>query len=715
MKKNLFLIFAFLFVITSNLYSQSGWFWQNPTPQGNGIMAIKMFDANSGIFVNADNILRTENGGQGWEQIYTGFPWFNKSISMVNGNTYYILADTSIIIKTTNKGASWKYISNKPVIKNSFIYFKDENTGFAVNKIGGNNYSSIIHRTTNGGTDWQNVISNDSILITSVKFINTQTGYASGSKYANNIYKTKIFKTINGGSTWDTVSNSFRLQSSIMYFTDENTGYLCGSEGSASPRTYKTTNGGQTWNTHTQLSTAIYQLQFLDEMTGFAVSGNRMYITSNGGTNWAYSTLSIDGINYTMDKIFFSNINTGYVSGGSGIILKTTNSGGNWVKIAGNNVLNDDFWSMSFSDNNTGFIIGYYNKLLRTTNGGSNWQILQFDANLAFSAISYVNSNTWYVTAENGKVLKTTNTGSTWDTSYANVYNPTRVEFVNEQTGYGVCKYSNFIKTTNGGINWLVTSPFSAQNWAMDFIDANTGFAGSDGGRLYKTTDAGNSWTRTDPNPHDFYINDVQFINYNTGYIGTSYGYAGNGVLKTTNGGINWIPSLTGTGISDINFLNERTGFAINASEVYKTTNGGNNWYRLRTCSSNGNRMMHFSDSLTGWIIGYNGMIIKTTNGGESVTFEPPVEIPTSFYLFQNYPNPFNPVTTIRYGLPKDLSVKIKIFDILGSLVTQLVNENQTAGNYSVNFNGSAYASGVYFYTIETPEFTQSKKMVLLK
>jgi photosystem II stability/assembly factor-like uncharacterized protein len=92
------------------------------------------------------------------------------------------------------------------------------------------------------------------------------------------------------------------------------------------------------------------------------------------------------------------------------------------------------------------------------------------------------------------------------------------------------------------------------------------------------------------------------------------------------------------------------------------------------------------------------------------------VEIPIQFSLSQNYPNPFNPTTTIKYALPQSVKVSIKIYDILGRLVKTLVNnEFKDAGYYDVTFDGSNFASGVYFYRIEAGKFVQSKKMVIVK
>jgi len=89
--------------------------------------------------------------------------------------------------------------------------------------------------------------------------------------------------------------------------------------------------------------------------------------------------------------------------------------------------------------------------------------------------------------------------------------------------------------------------------------------------------------------------------------------------------------------------------------------------------------------------------------------------LPTEFKLFQNYPNPFNPVTNIQYDLSQSGLVKIKVYDMLGKEVASLVNEYKMAGSYLISFNASSLSSGVYFYKIETPDFVQTKRMILMK
>ncbi|MCZ7615371.1 MAG: T9SS type A sorting domain-containing protein [Ignavibacteriaceae bacterium] len=87
-----------------------------------------------------------------------------------------------------------------------------------------------------------------------------------------------------------------------------------------------------------------------------------------------------------------------------------------------------------------------------------------------------------------------------------------------------------------------------------------------------------------------------------------------------------------------------------------------------------------------------------------------------SFYeLAQNFPNPFNPTTKIKYQLPEPVFVTIKVYDVLGNEIETLVNEERDAGSYKIDFNGLELTSGIYYYRITAGNFSQTKKMILLK
>ncbi len=90
-------------------------------------------------------------------------------------------------------------------------------------------------------------------------------------------------------------------------------------------------------------------------------------------------------------------------------------------------------------------------------------------------------------------------------------------------------------------------------------------------------------------------------------------------------------------------------------------------------------------------------------------------EIPEGYYLSQNYPNPFNPVTRIKFSITKSGFVALAVYDALGKEVQQIVNTELNPGTYSSDWNASAYPSGVYFYTLKTGSYSETRKMVLVK
>jgi hypothetical protein len=90
-------------------------------------------------------------------------------------------------------------------------------------------------------------------------------------------------------------------------------------------------------------------------------------------------------------------------------------------------------------------------------------------------------------------------------------------------------------------------------------------------------------------------------------------------------------------------------------------------------------------------------------------------EVPDVYYLYQNFPNPFNPQTNIRFDIAKAGHVKVVVYDVTGKQVAELVNGNYNAGKYITDFDARNYSSGIYFYKIETADYVNVKKMILIK
>jgi len=289
------------------------------------------------------------------------------------------------------------------------------------------------------------------------------------------------------------------------------------------------------------------------------------------------------------------------------------------------------------------------------------------------------------------------------------------------------------IKTTDKGISW--TSVFSDTTLARTLVDcyfwtADSGIAV--GGYLgyavvIKTTNGGTYWEtvhRTN-RPGSEWGWKIHFINRQVGYVSIKRFANPTFILKTINGGINWqeisLPSNI-VNLEGIGFLNETTGWVGGWGTfilpTYETTNGGSNWH-LAGWGYNVNRFRFLSDTIA-YAVG--DRVFKYSNETVGINLISS-EIPSSFQLHQNYPNPFNPVTFINYELPITNYVSLKVFDILGNEVAILVNEKQNAGSYSVDFDGTNFSSGIYFYELNVDDpstssgqvFSEVKRMVLLK
>lgn len=148
--------------------------------------------------------------------------------------------------------------------------------------------------------------------------------------------------------------------------------------------------------------------------------------------------------------------------------------------------------------------------------------------------------------------------------------------------------------------------------------------------------------------------------------------------------------------MTNIHFKNVKIS-TLGSLEVRNATIDTNNVY------------IHCTNGRAPYNLEVNGYVIGVTSVNDKIFS------PINFSLSQNYPNPFNPSTTIKYGIPQASHVKIVLYDILGREVTMLVNEVKNTGYYTVRFNASSLASGVYFYRIEAGNYAQVKKMMLLK
>ena len=199
----------------------------------------------------------------------------------------------------------------------------------------------------------------------------------------------------------------------------------------------------------------------------------------------------------------------------------------------------------------------------------------------------------------------------------------------------------------------------------------------------------------------------------------------GASTMRTTDGGNSWESSLLGIlwYPREIGFRTISEGWApLGPRGTFLfTADSGNSWSEIPTPDSCNITNISFPDSLHGFAVGRFGSIIKYVYQ-EPNGIAPVVQRNNAYFLAQNFPNPFNPSTKIEYYIPESGMVRLKIYDLLGKEVATLVNGYKEAGSYTINFNTddlpagfTKLSNGIYFYRLKAGDYTEVKKMVLLR
>jgi photosystem II stability/assembly factor-like uncharacterized protein len=385
-----------------------------------------------------------------------------------------------------------------------------------------------------------------------------------------------------------------------------------------------------------------------------------------------------------LNSVKFINSNVGFILGSDGLILKTTDGGDNWMEIPSNTI--NKLADIYFIDETRGWICGSNGTVLITSDGGENWNNISTSINTHFRSIFFLTEDYGWVAGDKA-IYKTTNGGQNWevnrmDTIFHSItFKDSLTGFVSGEKLQQQHVYGFIDLTTDGGETW--TTKFETNLGYLTsllFVEDSIGYAVGENGAKVKSTDGGNSWFLITPS--GIFIENWEsafFINRNVGWVA---GGSGRLIDYTTDGGINWTRQLD---------------FLSNAHSLYS---------------------IFFSDSITGWAVGVKpggGEILKTTNGGVTFIESENGNVIRDFKLSQNYPNPFNPSTRISWQSPAAGHQTIKVFDVLGNEIATLVDEYKPAGSYEVEFNAAGLSSGIYFYTLTTGIYTDSKKMLLIR
>jgi hypothetical protein len=362
---------------------------------------------------------------------------------------------------------------------------------------------------------------------------------------------------------------------------------------------------------------------------------------------------------------------------------------------------------------------GTVRSIYRSATNGDSWDTVLSNGVTNFLYLASDSANSIYAANGSNGLLKTTSAGSSWTTIPSSTFGNKSVQAVicgrNGYVYVGTITGGIYRSTDNGSTfpdNTITT--LTIVTLAVDKYNSNIIYAGASSGAapnygFYRSTDAGSTWS-VNLNPYNIW-GIVQKPNA-LFTITTSTGY---NFDMSTNGGLNWttVSYLTGAMRGMTLDLYDNYIYTSGNGGVFRSTNNGLSFTNINLTYSC-NQILNSNNRL---LVAVSG----TTNGG-IYTYTYPLgiklistEIPQNFLLKQNFPNPFNPITKISFQLPVNGITNLELYNLLGEEIESLVNQNLQAGEYEVSWDASKYPSGVYFYKLISGNYTDTKKMVLIK
>ncbi|MBN1302656.1 MAG: PQQ-binding-like beta-propeller repeat protein [Melioribacteraceae bacterium] len=298
------------------------------------------------------------------------------------------------------------------------------------------------------------------------------------------------------------------------------------------------------------------------------------------------------------------------------LLLFTSALTAQWIKQESGS-LTSDFKSVEFLNLTTGFTVGSTGLILKTTDSGTNWIALESGVTSNLNSLCLVTDSIVIAVGEQGTILRSSDQGESWSELYSGSdYNLMSVEFFGENAGWVVGTSGKIFRSTDGGLNWTDNSysDNSVNFNSVFFVNADTGWIAGSGGMMLYTVDGGNNWTIQNTGvTQDIF--DVFFINSKKGRAVGS----GNLYLSTEDGGTNWTFSWLGTiSISSVFFLDENLGWIV-GSNILETTDGGENWEEYGYGLLLGLNSIQFRDQYTGWAVGDDGLILHKTSEVKSL------------------------------------------------------------------------------------------------
>ena len=678
MKKIAFLFTVLLFMSIPN---QSQWL-QTTGPDGTDVYSFYADENNIWLGTSTGVYLSTNNGNW-WVKRSTGLSAnVNPINSILVNNGYVFVAQYSYgLFYSSDMGMSW-FSCNNGIENYSNIYSLQK-----INNVllCGGNYQGI-YLSSNNGNNW--IMTNGGPNYTRTMFCYNNNVLAGGNN--------GVYKSTDNGFNWNFSGNGI----------GNNTVYgiaMIGSNifASTTYNIYMSTDGGLNWVSRSSWYSTIYCLTSLGPNLYIGTYFYGIEKSTDFGISWTPVNSGIYATTAYAIITSGNNIFSGFYNKGG--VFFTSDQGNSW-EAKNSNLPNLQINDICVNGNSIYTATSYVGVHV-TSNDGDNWNILYpaLPATITFNAVAAFGN--YAFAGNNNFIYKSSNNGINWSPVFSGSCYSIAVN--NNLVFAGM--YNAILRSSDFGTTWFAFSSPSVYSFSFS---GNTVFAGTSNGQVLCSSDNGVTWNII-LNGNFGTIRGLACYNYSL-FAGTS----NNGVLRTTDMGITWVLCNSGLGSLNISHLiMYQQNVFVASDNIYVSTNYGANW-TIVSYGMYGANPTRLAIKIPYIFIGTNGLSVWRRPLAEIVGIKQTSrEVPNEFYLHQNYPNPFNPITKIKFSIPNGIVVQtfLSVYDILGREVATLVNEKLSPGTYEIEWDASNFPSGVYFYKLTAGDFTQTKKMLLIK
>ncbi len=363
---------------------------------------------------------------------------------------------------------------------------------------------------------------------------------------------------------------------------------------------------------------------------------------------------------------------------------------------------------------------GSITSVFKSTNLGVNWTSSSSGLPTFTNFYSIVRSGNYLVAAGDAAgIWRSSNSGATWvqTTSGVPANQYATALYAEGNSVYAAFGFTSaFGISTDNGATWTKTAnglPTTQTMTGVAKIGTNLFICHQNLG-VYISTDGGTSWA-SDPGVISSQNKNALIASGNSLIVGVSGASTQSGIFLSTDLGTTWTKVRTGPSVYGLS-KNGSTVYAVGDS-IDRSTNDGQSWTPADITGLPGSIWNTLQIAGTFAFVNYFGVGVYRRPVSELTDVDNEVshQVPANYNLEQNYPNPFNPVTNIRFQIPETRFVTLKVYNVLGQEVATLVNDLLQGGDHRAEFNARNLPSGMYLYRLHAGEFTDAKRLIILK